>query len=255
MRFLIVISRFSVAALIAAVVIGLLASFGTRVGFWDYHFGLLRLFPWCLYIGVLALAAALIWALTAFFSNDGTGARFGAIGLIGSLILVSPLLYNKAYDWQDPPIHDVSTDTEYAPQFVALLQDRVGSENGPEYDGPKKVFFEGKWQTVSALQHKYYGYLRPFAVIRPPERLFRQAVSTAYGMGWRIVSVVPDSGRIEATDTSFFFGFTDDIVIRVKPAGMGARLDVRSKSRSRQNDRGENAERIRDFAKLLASSG
>jgi hypothetical protein len=74
-------------------------------------------------------------------------------------------------------------------------------------------------------------------------------------MGWRIVSVVPDSGRIEATDSDFWFGFTDDIVIRVKPAGMGARLDVRSKSRSRLNDRGENAERIRDFAKLLASSG
>jgi hypothetical protein len=255
MRFLIVVSRMSVAALLAAVVIGLLASFGTRFGLWPWQFGLLRLFPWCLYIGVLALALALVWAVTAFFSNDGTGARFGVIGLIGSLVLVSPLAYDEAYDWQDPPIHDVSTDTEYAPEFVTLLQDRAGAENGPEYDGPKKVFFEGKWQTVSALQHKYYGYLRPFAVIRPPERLFQQAVSAAYAMGWRIVSVVPDAGRIEATDSDFWFGLTDDIVIRVKPAGMGARLDVRSKSRELQNDRGENAQRIRAFAKLLASSG
>jgi hypothetical protein len=85
--------------------------------------------------------------------------------------------------------------------------------------------------------------------------MFRRAVTAAYGMGWRIVSIVPDAGRIEATDTSFFFGFTSDIVIRVKPAGMGARLDMRSKSRERMNDRGENADRIRDFAKLLASSG
>jgi hypothetical protein len=203
----------------------------------------------------LALALALVWALTAFFSNDGAGARFGAIGLIGSLVLVSPLAYDKAYDWQDPPIHDVSTDTEYAPEFVALLADRVGAENGPEYDGPKKVYFEGKWQTVSSLQHKYYGYLRPVAIITPPERLFRRAVAAAYGMDWRIVSIVPDAGRIEATDTSFFFGFTDDIVIRVKPSGMGARLDIRSKSRELQNDRGENAHRIRAFAKLLASNG
>jgi hypothetical protein len=255
MRFLIVVSRLSVAALISAVAIGLLASFGTRFGLWNWHYGLLKLFPWCLYIGCLALAFALVWALTAFFSNDGTGARFGAIGLIGSLMLVSPLAYDKAYDWQDPPIHDISTDTEHAPQFVALLADRAGAENGPGYDGPKKVYFEGAWQTVSSLQHQYYGYLRPFAVIRPPERLFRQAVSAAYAMGWRIVSVVPDAGRIEATDTSFFFGFTDDIVIRVKPAGMGARLDIRSKSRELLNDRGENAHRIRAFAKLLASSG
>lgn len=252
---MIVVSRMSVAALIAAIVIGLLASFGTRFGMWDWHFGLLRLFPWCLYIGVAALVLALLWAVTAFFSNEGAGARFGVVGLIGSIALVGPMLYDMAYDWQDPPIHDISTDTEFAPQFVALLQDRAGAENGSDYDGPKKVFFEGKWQTVSALQHKYYGYLRPFAVIRPPERLFRQAVSTAYGMGWRIVSVVPDAGRIEATDSDFWFGFTDDIVIRVKPAGMGARLDMRSKSRELQNDRGENAQRIRAFAKLLASSG
>ncbi len=255
MRFLAFVSRFSVAALLAAVVVGALAAFGTRFGLWNWHFGFLALFPWCFYLGCLALAVALLWALTAFFANDGTGASFGVVGLIGALVLVSPLAYDMAYDWQDPPIHDISTDTEHAPEFVALLQDRAGAENGPEYDGPKKVYFEGKWQTVSALQHKYYGYLRAIAIITPPERLFRRAVAAAYGMGWRIVSIVPDAGRIEATDSDFWFGFTDDIVIRVKPAGMGARLDIRSKSRERQNDRGENAHRIRAFAKLLASSG
>lgn len=255
MGFLAVVSRLSLAALIAAVVIGLLASFGTRFGLWDWHFGYLRLMPWCLYIGCVALAAGLVWAVTAFFSDESGGARYGAIGLIGSIVLAGPMLYDKAYDWQDPPIHDISTDTEYAPEFVALLQERAGAENGPEYDGPKLVPFEGKMQTVSSLQHKYYGYLRPIMVITPPERLFRRAVQAAYGMGWHIVSVVPDAGRLEATDTDFWFGFTDDIVIRVKPAGMGARLDVRSKSRELQNDRGENAHRIRAFAKLLASNG
>ena len=64
----------------------------------------------------------------------------------------------------------------------------------------------------------------------------------------------PDAGRIEATDTTFFFGFTDDIVIRVKPAGMGARLDIRSKSRVGQNDIGRNAARIHAYVKRLLSS-
>ncbi len=73
-------------------------------------------------------------------------------------------------------------------------------------------------------------------------------------MGWSIVAVVPDEGRIEATDTSFFFGFTDDIVIRVKPSGMGARIDIRSKSRQRENDAGANAERIRAYIKRLADT-
>jgi Protein of unknown function (DUF1499) len=255
LRFLAFVSRLSLAALIAAVGIGLLAAFGTRFGLWNWHFGLLRLFPWCLYVGALGLAAGLVWGAVAFFTNTGTGARYGAIGLIGSVILVAPLAYDKAYSESDPPIHDISTDTEHAPQFVALLSERAGATNSPDYDGAKKVFFKGEWQTVSSLQHEYYGYVRPVAILQPPERLFKRAVAAAYGMGWNIVSIVPDAGRIEATDTSFFFGFTDDIVIRVRPAGMGARLDIRSESRALLNDRGENAARIRAFAKLLASSG
>ena len=66
--------------------------------------------------------------------------------------------------------------------------------------------------------------------------------------------VRPDEGRIEATDTSFFFGFVSDIVIRVKPSGMGARLDIRSKSRVGDADGGSNAAEIRGYVKKLASS-
>ncbi len=76
-------------------------------------------------------------------------------------------------------------------------------------------------------------------------------------MGWNIVAAEPasDGGRIEATDTTLFFGFTDDIVIRVKPSGMGARLDIRSKSRVGISDLGTNAARIRAFVKKLANTG
>jgi len=70
-------------------------------------------------------------------------------------------------------------------------------------------------------------------------------------MGWNVVAVTPKEGRIEATATSFWFGLTDDIVIRVKPAGIGARLDIRSKSRVGQSDFGANARRIRAFIERL----
>ena len=81
--------------------------------------------------------------------------------------------------------------------------------------------------------------------------LFKRGLATVYDMGWNVVAIAPDEGRIEATDTTFFFGFTDDIVIRVKPAGFGAKLDIRSESRVGESDGGRNARRISAFRKQL----
>jgi uncharacterized protein (DUF1499 family) len=57
---------------------------------------------------------------------------------------------------------------------------------------------------------------------------------------------------IEATATSWWFGLTSDVAIRIKPAGkIGARLDIRSKSRIGENDMGMNAEIVRDFVRAV----
>ena len=66
------------------------------------------------------------------------------------------------------------------------------------------------------------------------------------------MAAAPAEGRIEATDTTRWFGFKDDIVIRVRPEGAGSRVDVRSVSRVGRGDVGTNARRIRDFLKALA---
>ena len=254
MGFLGVVARLAFAAFFASLVVGLVASFGTRLEFWDWRFGLLTLFPWCVYLGIAAFAFGLVWALGAFFSNSGDGARYGAIGLAGAIALIAVPLYDLAQSANQPPIHDISTDNEHAPEFVALLNQRPGAENSPDYDGARKMAFKGKSESVSALQHTYYEDIRADEVLTSPEKLFKRAVTAAYAMGWNIVAVAPDEGRLEATDTSFFFGFTDDIVIRVKPAGMGARLDIRSESRVGQGDWGRNAARVRAYMKRLATT-
>ena len=53
--------------------------------------------------------------------------------------------------------------------------------------------------------------------------------------------------------TSFLYGFKDEIAIRVTRTEMGARVDVRSRSRIGRIDRGANARRIRAFLDDLAS--
>jgi uncharacterized protein (DUF1499 family) len=74
-------------------------------------------------------------------------------------------------------------------------------------------------------------------------------------MGWEIVDSDPARGRIEATATTPWFGFEDDVVVRVRPQGGGSRVDVRSVSRVGRSDVGTNARRIRaDLEELSAGS-
>ena len=70
-------------------------------------------------------------------------------------------------------------------------------------------------------------------------------------MGWHVVSSKPTAGRIEAYDTTFWYGFIDDIVIRVTSGNGATRLDIRSKSRVGVGDIGANARRIRGFFEKL----
>ena len=67
----------------------------------------------------------------------------------------------------------------------------------------------------------------------------------ARGMGWEIAAAEAGEGRIEATDTTAWWGFKDDVVIRITAEGEGSRLDIRSMSRVGKSDIGKNAERIR----------
>jgi uncharacterized protein (DUF1499 family) len=72
-------------------------------------------------------------------------------------------------------------------------------------------------------------------------------------MDWEIVSLRPADGSIEATATTAWFGFHDDVVVRIRPAGSNSRIDVRSVSRVGRGDAGKNADRIRRYLRLLKS--
>ena len=142
-----------------------------------------------------------------------------------------------------PPIHDIGTDTDNPPAFVAVLGRRHDASNPVEYGGPE----------IAAQQHQAYPDLRPVTLSDPPARAFERALEAARGQGWEIVASVPADGRIEATDTTRFFGFKDDVVVRVKPEGAGSRVDVRSLSRVGKSDVGKNASRIRAYLRALGS--
>ncbi|MCF6274760.1 MAG: DUF1499 domain-containing protein, partial [Robiginitomaculum sp.] len=86
------------------------------------------------------------------------------------------------------------------------------------------------------------------------DALYKRTLAAVNAMGWKLVSSSEDTGIIEATDSSFWFGFKDDVVIRIRPSeGGGSILDIRSISCVGGSDIGANAARIRKFRDKLGN--
>lgn len=145
-----------------------------------------------------------------------------------------------------PPIHDISTDVEDPPQFVATAPMREGLRNGPEYD---------RGQTAQQL--KAYPDIVPIKVRAELPLAYDAAHEAAIKAGVRIVDTDPAEGRIEGTAVTFWFGFKDDVVIRLRAHDAGGTIvDIRSKSRIGRSDLGANANRIRKIrGNMLAILG
>jgi len=219
----------------AAAVLG--AGPGTRFGLWHFRtaFQVMRL-------GAYAGVAALLLGVIALLARGPRGRALGAAAL-GLCVFLGPLLWSRSAG-QVPPIHDIATDTDDPPVFVDVVARRSAATNPVAYGGPE----------IAAQQHRAFPDLAPLHLDVPPAEALHRAVQAARGLHWEIVSEAPAQGRLEATDTTFWFGFKDDVVVRVRPEGAGSRVDVRSLSRVGRGDLGMNAKRIRRFLERLRSA-
>lgn len=215
---------------IGGVVLPLAGALGTRWGLWRFvaGFGLLA-------AGVLVALAAIVLAIVGGWLAGRWGLA-GAVMACGALVVAVPVSVLSGARGA-PAIHDISTDTENPPPFRAVLPLRGADASPADYDGPG----------AAAQQHRAYPDVRPIMIAAPPQQAMTRAIDAARRLGWTIIGQDPGRGTLEATDTTFWFGFTDDIVVRVSPAGTGSRVDIRSKSRVGIGDLGANARRIRAF--------
>ncbi|MDB5487416.1 MAG: hypothetical protein JWQ58_1131 [Reyranella sp.] len=143
-----------------------------------------------------------------------------------------------------PAINDITTDTANPPPLVVTAQLRRGAPNPPAY--PKES---------AALQRAAFPDIESVVLAVPPAEAFKRADRAAMALDWEIVARAPADGRLEAIATSPWFGFRDDIVVRIRAQGTGSRIDIRSKSRIGESDLGGNAERVRAFIARLKSEG
>ena len=148
----------------------------------------------------------------------------------------------------------ITTDTQDVPTFTkAILSERAKVEgvNTVDYVG-KKDKPDGKLISVLQSQTEAYADIRPLILEDETSVVFGQAKSAVKQMGWALKSENVESGIIEATETTFWYGFKDDVVIRIQPSeGGGSVVDVRSISRVGGSDIGANADRIRKFLAIM----
>lgn len=218
----------------AATLLLLLGGPGHRFGYWSYATGF-RLLRWAGYAGGAAVLLAIVALCAARLRGGRSGLLIGALALGSTAAFVPWKLQHDAR--AVPPIHDITTDTEHPPQLVALLARRAGAPNSATYGG----------RQIAEAQRKAYPDIAPLMLALPPQVAFTRALDVAQALGWDVAAADAASGRIEATATTLWFGFRDDVVIRVSPAGPGSRVDVRSVSRVGRSDLGANAARVRAF--------
>lgn len=220
----------------------LMAGPGHRLGWWDFRTGF-TILRWGAYIGVAALIVSLTGCLVlvARPGKHRRGFLWALSGLVMAAIVVGVPLSWLYQAQQVPRIHDITTDTENPPCFVTILPLRANAPNPAQYGGPE----------IAAKQQQAYPDIGPARFDLPKEAVFERALAVVRDIGWEIVAAESTEGRIEATDTTFWFGFKDDVIIRITATDGGSRVDIRSVSRVGLSDVGTNAQRIRSFLKEL----
>lgn len=232
------------AGLALAVLAGITEAFaglGSRWGWWYFTTGFVML-RWAAVCGLAAALLSLAGGVAVRHSTQRAALYMAVSGiLIGLVVAGIPWSWMRTAQ-QVPRIHDITTDTADPPLFSALLELRKDAANPSEYGGPG----------VAAQQRAAYPDIEPITLPVPRSEAFERALRAAKNMGWLIVDANDREGRIEATATTFWFGFKDDVVVRIVSAPGGSRVDVRSVSRVGISDVGANAKRVRDFLHKLA---
>lgn len=246
----------AIGSCVAGLGIGLLALAGP-IGVWlglsDFRqgFGFLQIVNgWAPWIA----GGSLILAVGIFISSKvlalENGGRLCALALIGAVSAGLAYYIPESFRPADniPPIHDITTNLESPPQYVAIAPLRADAPNSMEYGSGEGMTPD----MLRAFQQTAYPDIVPQRFDASVAAVFDSAINAMEQLGWEIVDSDLAERRIEATDTTFWFRFKDDIVVILERDANETVLNARSLSRVGISDVGKNAERLREFFALLA---
>ncbi len=228
--------------LIAVSILGLLPLFagvGTKLGFWEPITGFRMTMN---YMNYSAVASLVLVFLVLFIVTKNLTKSIGSFLVVIAFAAGGYIfgVNQEPTDWTGVRgIHDVTTDMENPPEFLALLN-APGRRNS--FDYPPET---------AERQRAKYPWVKPILTELNENEAYARALEVAKSLDWEIAGEDPSRGHIEATDYTKWFHFHDDVVIRVTAIDNGSRVDLRSLSRVGGTDHGLGAIRIMKFTKMF----
>lgn len=216
-----------------------LSGYGYQWGWWGLGLAFRTLIPGGAIAALIALVIVIVYAIRRRRSKKKTKGKWM---VYVSVILGLAVLGNFGYWYLEtqkgyPPIHDITTDTENPPEFEAIVPLRADAPNQTEYGG----------EEVAKAQKEFYSGIETLRLDVPPSQAYEEALEAARETSWEIVAADKEDLRIEAYHKLPWFGFIDDVVVRVDTTEQGSKIDVRSVSRIGRGDLGVNAHRIKEY--------
>lgn len=249
-----ILASIALLASLGLAIWGLLAPLGVWFDWWDFRkgFSILRnAHSFSLWVAISSGVIAVLLVVTAFKIRHQNLNRWAsavfASAILASLIYVVPESFRPPEGVNYPPIHDISTDIENPLEYVDVLPLRATAPNTVVYGGSPNMTPE----KLAQLQTEAYPDLVPWQSELSQQVIFDKALNAVETLGWELVAAVPEEGRIEATDTTFWFRFKDDVVIKIESTSDGSLVNARSVSRVGGGDVGANAIRLRKLFALL----
>jgi uncharacterized protein (DUF1499 family) len=216
--------------------------FGSQLGLWEPIVGFSASRNYNDTIGYFVVALGVISILFSVYQKQSSAILKSAIATIIGIAILSSTIYqffNTPTSY--PPIHDITTNVDNPPEFIAITEERLGAKNSLIYGGVE----------ISEQQLKAFPQIQPIITSINAQESYARSLHIAELMKWEIVSENKSLMRFEATDRTPFFNFADDIVVQITEQENGSRIDLRSVSRIGRGDRGVNAQRIIKFITLF----
>jgi fatty-acyl-CoA synthase len=276
------VAVFSLCVSIFAVLWLMVAALGTKFGLWPWQVGLGQMtMQYGIPLAAFALGFAFIAQIIALIKFPRKHAFMVALAstLIAGFMCGRVAIGFIGQAASLPPIHDIQTDWSDPVQFSeALLAERAKTPGVNAVDDDK-VIPEGanaRWpgmggKLVSEAQEEAELKERGKSTVLPkmepiyfntqPSDLADLATTLFKKRGWELVTPAPanpnngDAFTLEATATSGWFGFKDDIAIRIRPVEGAVRVDMRSISRVGLSDLGANSKRVSGFMYEMQDKG
>jgi fatty-acyl-CoA synthase len=243
---------FALLLSLAPAVVIALGALGTKFGLWSWKTGFgavivngpVQGLGWAPALAMAAVAVSLVAVIVTI--SAGLWRRALAALLI-SLLTMGAFIFIGGQARKAPPIHDVATTWSEPLDFSPALITARGSE--ANLVEPDPVAPSGK--RIAEINEETCPGAKPVLVAKSAQDAYAAAKAALAAKGLAIVTDDPATGRLEATASSFWYGFKDDVVVRVQPDGSGSRIDMRSVSRVGMSDLGQNCKRITALAAAM----